>query len=95
MSEKLQAAAEALRLKIEGTGFQGSVKFDVAEDGVILVEDEQVSTGDGPADCTISAAMETFEEMFKGELDPTSAFMTGKIRIDGDMGAAMRLAQLL
>lgn len=95
MSEKLQAAAEALRLKMDGSGFQGSVKFDVTEAGVIRVEDEQVLTEDGPAECTITAAMETFEEMFKGELDPTSAFMTGKIQIDGDMGAAMRLAQLL
>jgi putative sterol carrier protein len=95
MSEKLQAAAEALRLKMEGSGFQGSVKFDMAEEGCIRVEDERVSVEDGPADCTISAAMETFQEMFQGDLDPTAAFMTGKIRIDGDMGAAMRLAQLL
>lgn len=95
MSERLQAAAEALRVKLEGSGFRGSVRFDVADEGAIRVEDEQVSTGDGPADCTISAAMETFQEMFQGDLDPTSAFMTGKIRIDGDMGAAMRLAQLL
>lgn len=95
MSEKLQAAAEALRVKIDGSGFRGSIKFDVADEGVIRVEDEQVATEDGPADCTISAEMETFEEMFQGDLDPTAAFMTGKIRIDGDMGAAMRLAQIL
>jgi putative sterol carrier protein len=98
MSEKLQAAAEALRVKLEGSGFRGSVKFDVADEGAIRVEDEQVSTGDGAgdaADCTISAAMGTFQEMFQGDLDPTSAFMTGKIRIEGDMGAAMRLAQIL
>lgn len=98
MSERLQAAAEALRVKLEGSGFRGSVRFDVADEGAIRVEDEAVSTGegaDGAADCTISAAMDTFQEMFQGDLDPTSAFMTGKIRIDGDMGAAMRLAQIL
>ena len=39
--------------------------------------------------------METFHEMFEGELDPTAAFMTGKIKIDGDMGVAMKLGQLL
>jgi putative sterol carrier protein len=98
MSEKLQAAAEALRVKLEGSGFRGSVKFDVADEGAIRVENEDVSTGGGAAaaaDCTISAAMGTFQEMFQGDLDPTSAFMTGKIRIEGDMGAAMRLAQIL
>jgi putative sterol carrier protein len=98
MSEKLQTAAEALRVKVEGSGFRGSVKFAVEDEGAIRVEDERVSTGDGAdgaADCTISAAMDTFHEMFQGELDPTAAFMTGKIRIEGDMGAAMRLAQIL
>jgi putative sterol carrier protein len=98
MSEKMQAAAEALRVKLEGSGFRGSVRFDVAEEGAIRVENEEVSTGQdaaGAADCTISAAMGTFQEMFRGDLDPTSAFMTGKIRIEGDMGAAMRLAQIL
>ena len=98
MSDKLQAAAEALRAKMEGSGFRGSVRFDMAEEGAIRVEDEEVSTGGvaaGAADCTISAAMGTFHEMFQGDLDPTSAFMTGKIRIEGDMSAAMRLAQIL
>jgi putative sterol carrier protein len=95
MSERLQAAADALRGKLSGSGFRGSVKFEVADEGVIRLEDEQVSTGDGDAECTISAGMDTFHEMFQGDLDPTSAFMTGKIRIEGDMGAAMRLAQLL
>lgn len=97
MSDSLNTAAEALRGKMSGSGFQGSVRFDMSDDGVIRVEDETVTTGggEGEADCTISASMETFQEMFEGELDPTSAFMTGKIKIDGDMGVAMRLAQIL
>lgn len=95
MSERLNTAAEALRGKMNGSGFQGSARFDMADDGVIRVEDETVTTEDGEADCTISATMDTFQEMFDGQLDPTAAFMTGKIRIDGDMGVAMRLAQLL
>ena len=95
MSERLESAAEALREKIGGSGFRGSVRLDMADDGVLRVEDETVTTGDGEADCTIAASIETFREMFEGALDPTSAFMTGKIRIDGDMGVAMRLAQAL
>jgi putative sterol carrier protein len=95
MSERLESAAEALRGKISGSGFRGSVRFDMSDDGILRVEDETVATGDGDADCTITASMETFREMFEGDLDPTSAFMTGKIKIDGDMGVAMRLAQVL
>lgn len=95
MSEKLNTAAEKLREKLDGSGFRGSVRFDMSDDGVLRVENEEVTTEDGEADCTITASMETFQEMFEGDLDPTSAFMTGKIRIDGDMSLAMRLGQVL
>lgn len=92
---RLDEAATALRDKMDGSGFRGSVRFDVPGEGVIRIEDERVTTGDGAADCTISASLDTFREMFAGALDPTAAFMTGKLRIDGDMGVAMRLAQVL
>ncbi|MFK7944175.1 MAG: SCP2 sterol-binding domain-containing protein [Paracoccaceae bacterium] len=95
MSASLDAAAAALQEKIGSGGFDGSVKFDIADEGTIRIVDGAVSTEDGDADCTISASMETFQDMFEGELDPTAAFMTGKIKIDGDMGVAMKLGQLL
>ena len=95
MSDALNAAAAALQGKLGGGSFDGSVKFDVEGEGVILIAGETVSTDDGDADCTISASMDTFQELFAGELDPTAAFMTGKIKIDGDMGVAMKLSGLL
>lgn len=95
MSERLNTAAEKLQGKLDGSGFRGSVRFDMSEDGFIRIQDESVTTEDGEADCTIAGSMDTFHEMFEGDLDPTSAFMTGKIRIEGDMGVAMRLAQVL
>lgn len=95
MSERLDQAAEALRGRMNDSGFRGSVRFDMNDDGFLRVEDETVTTEEGEADCTIIASMQTFQEMFAGDLDPTAAFMTGKIKIDGDMGVAMRLAQIL
>lgn len=95
MSDTLDTAAERLRGKLDGSGFQGSVRFDMNDDGFLRVQDETVTKEEGEADCTITASMDTFQEMFEGQLDPTAAFMTGKIRIDGDMGVAMRLAQVL
>lgn len=95
MSDALNAAAQALQAKIDEAGFDGSVKFEMEGEGVIRIADGAVSTEDGDAECTISASAETFQELFEGELDPTAAFMTGKIKIDGDMGQAMKLSQLL
>ena len=47
--------------------------------------------GDDDADVTMSADTDTFRAILDGDLNPTSAFMTGRLKIDGDMGAAMRL----
>ena len=46
------------------------------------------------ADCTISASQEIFEKIVAGEQNPTSAYMTGKLKLKGDMGAAMKLQKL-
>ena len=95
MSDTLNAAAQALQAKIDEAGFDGSVKFEMEGEGVIRIADGSVTTEDGDAECTITASTETFQELFAGELDPTAAFMTGKIKIDGDMAQAMMLSQLL
>lgn len=95
MSEIVSAAAAALSDKIDDAGFDGSVKFELTGEGVIRIVDGAVTTEDGDADCTITADPDTFKDMFEGEIDPTAAYMTGKIKVDGDMGVAMKLGQLL
>ena len=91
----LETAVAALKEKMGDAGFDGSVKFEIEGEGVVRVVDGEVTTEDGDADCTIAGDMDAFQDMFNGELDPTAAFMTGKIKIDGDMGVAMKLAQML
>jgi putative sterol carrier protein len=70
---------------IEGAG---QWKVDV-KDGAVSVEE-----GTGDADVTISASEETFQKIVDGEQNPTSAYMTGKLKIKGDMGAALKLQKL-
>ena len=82
------------------SGLGGTLKFDFGADGSVLIdgksEPNSVTDGEGKsADCTLSMAMETFEKMVKGELDGTSAFMQGKLRVAGDMGLAMKLGPIL
>jgi putative sterol carrier protein len=71
---------------IEGAG-QWTVKV---ADGAVAVEDGM----DDGADCTISTSEEVFEKIVAGEQNPTSAYMTGKLKLKGDMGAAMKLQKL-
>ena len=57
--------------------------------GVLLVNE-----GASDADCTFSTSEENFEKIVAGEQNPTTAYMTGKLKIKGDMGAAMKLQKL-
>jgi putative sterol carrier protein len=66
----------------------GQWKVDV-QDGAV-----SVTEGPGDADVTISASEDTFNRITGGELNPTTAYMSGKIKIKGDMGAAMKLQKL-
>ncbi|HKD20814.1 MAG TPA: SCP2 sterol-binding domain-containing protein [Rhizomicrobium sp.] len=82
------------------SGLGGTLKFDFGEPGSVYIDGKSspnaVTEGDGKnADCTISLSLETFEKMIKGELDGTSAFMQGKLRVAGDMGLAMKLGPIL
>ena len=49
----------------------------------------------GDANCTMNLDSEDFVKMFKGELNPTQAFMGGKLKIKGDMMLAMKLEKLM
>jgi len=77
------------------SGLGKSVKFDLKGEGVILIDGAKVSNDDLPADCTISVSKDDFENLAKGKLDPTMAFMQGKLKVNGDMGVAMKLQPLL
>ena len=79
-------------------GMNNSYVFDIdgagtwtvkVADGAITVDE-----GDSGGDCTISTSQETFEKVLAGEQNPTAAYMSGKLKIKGDMGAAMKLQKL-
>lgn len=91
----IQDIAEKLKPQVANAGFDRSVKFDTGADGVLLIDGATVSTTDGPADCTISLSLDDLESLIAGDLNPTTAFMTGKLKIEGDMSVAMALGQLI
>jgi putative sterol carrier protein len=79
-------------------GMTNSYLFDVEGAGkwTVRVENGKVSVAEGgeDADAVITTSQETFEKITSGEQNPTSAYMTGKLKVKGDMGAAMKLQKL-
>ncbi|MFZ5610164.1 MAG: SCP2 sterol-binding domain-containing protein [Pseudomonadota bacterium] len=83
----------------DGAGIGKVIKFDFGGDGVLRIDDSQspavVNNEDGAADVTIKVTMDDFKAIASGEQNPQMAFMMGKLKIEGDMGLAMRLGQIL
>jgi putative sterol carrier protein len=84
-STKTAGMTNSYLFDIEGAG-QWTVDVD---DGTVTVKE-----GGGDADVTIATSQETFEKIIAGDQNPTSAYMTGKLKVKGDMGAAMKLQKL-
>ena len=95
MSDVVTEAVAQLNAKMDGAGFDGSAKFDIEGEGAIIIDSDGARAGDDDTDVTLTASTETFKAILDGELNPTTAFMTGKLSVDGDMGQAMKLSGVL
>jgi putative sterol carrier protein len=101
MADDVRAFFEGLPGRIDPAkvaGMRNSYVFDVdgagtwtvrVADGAVAVEE-----GAGESDCTISASEDTFRQIVSGDQNPTTAYMTGKLKVKGDIGAAMKLQKL-
>lgn len=95
MSEILEKARAQLESKFANANFDSSVKFVINNEGAISVNAGKVTIANDDADMTMTADAEVFEDILAGNLDGASAFMSGKLQIDGDMSLAMQLGQVL
>lgn len=75
------------------------LKFELAEGGVILWDGTDVppvvGNDDGEADTTIRITSDNLGKLMNGGLDPTLAYMTGKLKVEGSLGVAMKLVAML
>jgi len=94
MSNVIEAAVAALKQKVTD-GFDGVAKFVIPGEGAIMIDAGGVRAGDDAADVTMTASTEVFRAILDGEMNPTTAFMSGKLAIDGSMGLAMKLGAVL
>jgi len=95
MSDVVTEAVSALSAKLGGEGFDGSAKFVIEGEGALIIDNAGCRAADDDAEVTLTADAETFRSILDGDLNPTAAFMSGKLSVDGDMGQAMKLAGVL
>lgn len=95
MSDILEKAATELNSKLEGASFDGTAKFAITDLGAITMDASGARVSDEETDVTLTADVDTFKSILEGDINPTSAFMTGKLSVEGDMGMAMKLASVL
>jgi putative sterol carrier protein len=79
-------------------GMTATYLFEVDGAGTWTVDVNEgklsVTEGGNNADTTITVSQENFEQLISGDLNPTTAYMTGKLKVKGDMSAAMKLQKL-
>ena len=95
MSAMLDQAVTELNRKLGGRGYEGTAMFVLTGEGSIFLDQGEARVGEGPAEVTLTATPDTFKGILDGDVNAASAFMSGKLAVDGDMGAAMRLASAL
>lgn len=93
MSDVVNGAVKKLGEKIDS--FDSTAKFVIEDEGAIMIDENGVHAGDEEAEVTLTATRETFEGILNGDVNPATAFMTGKLKVDGSMGVAMQLGQKL
>ena len=88
----------AAKMQDAGAVFPGkTVKLDFGDNGTIMLDGvgNTVTEDDGAADTTIKITWDDWQAMADGQLDGMTAFMTGKLKVEGDMSNAMQLQGVL
>jgi len=96
----LDECTQAIRTKVGAdSGLAATLKFDCGADGTVYIDGRSapntVSNADGEADCTVGITLDNLAAMLKGELEPATGFMMGKLKVSGDMSVAMRLQRVI
>ena len=101
MAESVKEFFDGLESRVDPSrtaGMTNSYFFDIDGAGQWLVDVDdgkvKVTEGGESADTTLTISEDNFMQIVRGELNPTTAYMTGKLKVKGDMGAAMKLQKL-
>ncbi|MEI4260347.1 SCP2 sterol-binding domain-containing protein [Roseovarius sp. D0-M9] len=95
MNDRINQAVEALNARMTGDAMTGSAKFVVTGEGTIVIDASGARAADEETDVTLIAKAEVFEAIVEGNINPATAFMTGKLDIKGDVSVAMQLGRVI
>lgn len=96
----MNAITEALRARVGSSGSLGAtLLFDCGDEGVVFIDGRSqphvIGNERVPADCTVAIARSDLVALMTGELDPVMGFMTGRLRVSGDMSVALKLQSIV
>jgi putative sterol carrier protein len=96
----LDSATAAIRAKAALAPKLGyRVTFDLGADGIIYWDGTAVPAAigneAGESETTLTLSLEDLQKLIEGNLNPTLAYMTGKLKVAGSMGVALKISQLL
>lgn len=96
----LESITQSIRSKMgDDSGLEATLKFDCGADGVIVLDGvsspNTVSNTDAETDCTVTVSLENLQAMMDGQLNSVTGFMSGKLKVSGDMSVAMKLQKVV
>ena len=96
----LESATAAIRAKAGTAAPLGhTIQFDLGSDGVIFWDGTQtpplIDNTARDSETTITISLDNLDNLIAGQLNPTMAYMTGKLKIQGSMGVALKMSSLL
>ena len=96
----LESITHSIRTKMgDDSGLEATLKFDCGADGVIVLDGvsspNTVSNTDAETDCTVTVSLENLQAMMDGQLNSVTGFMSGKLKVSGDMSVAMKLQRVV
>lgn len=95
----LQQLTDSIRSRVTHADSLNATAKLITDQGVVFIDAKQspavVSNDDQPADTELHVNVADLERMASGDLNPMMAFMTGKLKVKGDMGIAMKMGQVM
>ena len=94
MAARISEDPEKTKAEIDGI-YKFVITGDNGGSWIVDCKAVEVRQADEEGECTITVADENFVQIAEGEMDAMQAFMTGLIQVEGDMGLAMKLQQVM